>query len=432
MRRRVKLSHGMFSFIVALPTDNHAMPLIRSNAPLGTAQLKAVLTLRWVSAGVIVIVALLAPPLLDLKVAVAPILAIAAALSLLNVVAIRFPRVSVAILTAHLAFDLCAWGLFFLCSGGTVNPLTSFMLPIIAVGAALLPIGFAWALAALSVVIYLTLWFTGPSLPMQAAMAPKVHLAGMIVTFVLAAVVVVGFIGRLTSAIRARDAALARVQAQRLRQNRIVALANQAASAAHELGTPLGTVKIITSELLTRDDLPDEVLEDIDVIEQQVDRCTETLQSLTERGGSARAFGSKVATFDMWLRDLLQRWHDMSPHAILKCDKLSPTGSQIIADDSLERAIHNLLTNAANAAPDTPVVVTATLERSDAIIEIADQGPGFGIATKTPGPYGGMGVGLDIARAAIDHHGGRVSFRQRPGGGTISSIRLPLNEPARA
>lgn len=109
--------------------------------------------------------------------------------------------------------------------------------------------------------------------------------------------------------------------------------------------------------------------------------------------------------------------------------------SAIVADASLGEALHNLVDNAANAnarsaVRDAAVELRICVEGADVVVEVADRGPGIepvpAARAVPPGAHGeGMGVGLILAQAALESHGGRLEFRPRPGGGTIACLRIP-------
>jgi heavy metal sensor kinase len=103
----------------------------------------------------------------------------------------------------------------------------------------------------------------------------------------------------------------------------------------------------------------------------------------------------------------------------------------------LERVLDNLLDNALRFAPaGSAVDVTATRERGRARIAVADRGPGvpaservrvFERFHRAPGSRGpGAGLGLAIARAVVDAHGGSISVAETPGGGATFVVELPL------
>jgi two-component system sensor histidine kinase KdpD len=113
----------------------------------------------------------------------------------------------------------------------------------------------------------------------------------------------------------------------------------------------------------------------------------------------------------------------------------------------LPHALINVLDNAAKySPPDTPIEVTASLRRLDVVISVADRGIGIPAehlhrvfekfhrlrqpASKN-GVTGGAGLGLPIAKGIVEAHGGAIWAEQRPGGGTIVNISLPLHSDRR-
>lgn len=405
------------------------------------------LQLRWFSVGAMVAMAVIAFPLLAPGHPAQPLLGVALVLAAVNLA-----------LQAGLArwldgrggafvqlvLDLVAWGAFLYFGGGVTNPAISLLLPVVAVGASILPSRQAWALAVVAVGVYAVLWeFHHPVHLADAASAMFWHLAGMWVSFALAAVTVVWFIVRLNAAIARGEAALAEAQAARARDAYVVGLGNLAAGAAHRLGTPLGTLRILADEMARRTDLPAEVEDDVALMREQIDHCRDLLNSLTQETGQQRAEGGGQAAAAAWLRECVARWQRLRPAAALRLD-VSPELALhgIVADASLGEGLQNLIDNAANANAAAghaaqAVEVRAWLADATLHVEVADRGPGLSaerVAAARHAPLGshssGMGVGLMLAHAAVEHHGGQLSFHSRPGGGTIARLVLPLRSSA--
>jgi two-component system, OmpR family, sensor histidine kinase KdpD len=112
----------------------------------------------------------------------------------------------------------------------------------------------------------------------------------------------------------------------------------------------------------------------------------------------------------------------------------------IVGDlDVLARALRNLLENAAKYAPaGSTVSVKAFAEADDLVIEVADQGPGipamerrivfdpFRRGSNAGAGVAGSGLGLALVAAAAEHHGGRIVVHDRPGGGAVFRLALPI------
>jgi two-component system sensor histidine kinase MprB len=100
---------------------------------------------------------------------------------------------------------------------------------------------------------------------------------------------------------------------------------------------------------------------------------------------------------------------------------------------TLERAVTNLLDNAAKWSPDGG---TVTVMLHDGLLQVSDQGPGIADAdlphvferfyrSTEARTMPGSGLGLAIVRQAAENHGGRVAAARAPGGGALLGLWLP-------
>jgi two-component system sensor histidine kinase RegB len=415
--------------------SRHPSPRV---ADLATGQLHRLVMLRWLSVAAMALSALGLPPLLDVSVRLGPLLAVATAMAAINLFTLawlaarRVPQSGAPFV--HLLIDVLGWSAFLYLAGGATNPLISLLLPLVAIGAAVLPAVQAWLLAATAVVAYSLLWsFHHPIRVHDAAMAGYWHLSGMWLTFTLSACVIVAFVLRMTAALRERDRALADARAARERDERIVALANLAAGAAHSLGTPLGTLRILIGELLRTPGIDAALRGDLELMNEQVEHCRQTLGVLTARAGDPRAEGGAAHSVTDWIARTIAQWQRQRPHcraAVACADALA--GTRIVADATLTHALQTLVNNAADASPDS-IAVEARQAGSQLLIDVVDRGPGvpeplratLGDVPVAERPAG-MGIGLFLARAALARYGGSLSFEARSGGGTRARMQLPL------
>jgi two-component system OmpR family sensor kinase len=116
------------------------------------------------------------------------------------------------------------------------------------------------------------------------------------------------------------------------------------------------------------------------------------------------------------------------------------------SDLRLRQVVDNLLTNARVHTPSgTPIHVRLAAEEASAVLEIADEGPGvsphevdriferfYRTDRSRTRSKGGIGLGLAIVRSVVEGHGGAVSYRPRPGGGSVFRVVLPLAPAADA
>ena len=146
------------------------------------------------------------------------------------------------------------------------------------------------------------------------------HVFGMWFGFVLSAGLISYFVVGMANTLRERDRKLAEAREQALRDERLVALGTLAAGAAHELGTPLGTMAILTREL--RDDYPITQFNDLhsklSILRDQVDRCKEALSVISASTGEARAESGHPMAVDCYLREMIDQWSNQRPDVALE------------------------------------------------------------------------------------------------------------------
>ena len=217
-------------------------------------------------------------------------------------------------LFGQLWVDLGALSALLFLSGGTTNPFVSLYLPSLAIAAAVLPWHLMLWLAAFAVACYAVLGFDSVPLNLDnPANLFDYYRAGMWVNFTVSVGLIAWFVARMSRALRQRDAALGDAQQRLLRDERAVALGVQAATVAHEIGTPLSTIAMLSEEL--RDAArTDKGLApysaDLELLEQQMTLCTSALARLRSR---ASAPGSRQPVGE-WLESFAQQWRLRHPH----------------------------------------------------------------------------------------------------------------------
>ncbi len=331
----------------------------------------------------------------------------------------------------QLLADIAALSVMLYCSGGATNPFVSFYLPALALAAAMLRWQYALLLAAIAVAAYSLL--TSFYVPLHLGdpeRAISYHLAGMWANFAVSALLITWFVARLSHTVRQRDAQLAEARVQQLQGERLLALGIQAANAAHELGTPLSTIAIITAELRHEvDAVPAFLQEELAIIEQQLALCKAAL----ERMGRTSPAPEGDATSAQWLEQFLARWRLRYPATRIVSD-IAPLTAAPLPYEALAQILTTLLDNAAQAvkANDATVRVSLRAETGSARFTIADGGPGIApdilmqlghkqIASKT-----GRGIGLLLAFATARQIGATIALSSPPEGGAVAVLDAPL------
>lgn len=328
-------------------------------------------------------------------------------------------------------------------SGGHTNPLISLLLLPMAMSAATLgwPSTLLLAVTATGVYSALTHFYVGLEAHggHEQHHVMHTHLIGMWLTFGVSASVIVGLVTPMASSMRRQRELIAQQQEKILRDERLVALATFAASAAHQLGTPLSTLLLISEEL--KDNLQDrpDLTAELDVMQQQIGVCKQTLHSIMRRADSLRHGAPTSVLLDSWLNSLRHQFNLLNPNRALQFQPALPASCTLLQDETLDQAVLNLLDNAARASDQNPVLETSATANS-IILRIIDSGPGvpeaiqkqLGQAFVSMRPDGGgMGLGLFLSHATINRFGGTLSLHSSPHG-TTTEIVLPRADQSAA
>jgi two-component system sensor histidine kinase RegB len=249
--------------------------------------------------------------------------------------------------------------------------------------------------------------------------------------FVISAVVVAYFVVEMARVVRLRDAQLNRVREETLRNERIVALGTLAASAAHELGTPLSTMSVVVGEM--RHDLVDqpELQTNLNIIDDQVKSCKRILDTLIRH---AQETPDEQAV-ESFVHGVLDEWQLLRPTVHYRYQVSGNQPSPILqVDPALRSALMNLLNNAADASPDEMDILLRWND-SHIVLEIHDNGAGLTpeAASKAGSAFfttkrEGRGLGLFLANATLERMGGNVRLFNRIGGGATTEVTISLPE----
>jgi two-component system, sensor histidine kinase RegB len=328
--------------------------------------------------------------------------------------------------------DLGALSALLFLSGGTTNPFVSLYLPSLAIAAAVLPWRLMIWLALFAMCCYVALGFDSVPLNMEnPANLFDYYRMGMWVNFMVSVGLIAWFVARMSHALRQRDAALGEAQQHLLRDERAVALGVQAATVAHEIGTPLSTIAMLAEELREAargDKALAPYAADLELLERQMTLCTSALARLRSRA----SLSSNRERLDEWLAGFCDQWRLRHPH--VKFERVHAPGAEVWLDDTVAvgQILTILLDNAARASRDR-VTLAALVADGRVEFEVCDNGPGIAPSLRAKlgtapvdSSQGGHGVGLYLAFAAATRLGGSVELVEGAPRGTRALLRLPV------
>lgn len=333
----------------------------------------------------------------------------------------------------HLVVDLALIGAFLASTGGSANPFTLlFLLPVV-IAAATLTSGPVWLITLLAGICYTLLLVAFPSSPPRHtadANAFDQHIVGMWLGLVFVAALVAYFAAWMGRALRISERNLAAARERQLRDERVLALGSLAASAAHELGTPLSTMAVLTGELAQHAG-PGQRCQ-IETLAAQIQRCREVLQTLNRNGPDGRVEGGRAVPASTLPRLLAAQCTPLEHDSIVDAEWREGSGDrQIVLDQSLLNALSALVANALEAAR-SRVRIEGAIEGGQLLIRIEDDGPGVDetlkerLGREPVSTKGSLGIGSMLAHAVVERLGGTITLDDlRPTGAGII-VRLPL------
>ncbi|GAB4274662.1 MAG: ATP-binding protein [Methylomicrobium sp.] len=266
----------------------------------------------------------------------------------------------------------------------------------------------------------------------------NLHIFGMWFGFVFSAGLVAFFVVELAKTLRAQERSLAEARENALRDERVVSLGTLAASAAHDISTPLATIAIVAHEL--QNEFPEHRYPDLhektQIMQQQIDRCKQALSVMSASAGEMRAESGKIMSFAEYIDEVISQWRTHKPETKLNyfINPTVPMNAGIIAERTLTHSLINILNNASEATQkDLGIEFHASWNLTQAMIKIRDFGPGvrseiLELIGKEPVISNklGLGVGLFLTCSTIRRLGGTIQFSNLESGGACVEITLPL------
>ncbi|GAV19149.1 two-component system, sensor histidine kinase RegB [Mariprofundus micogutta] len=347
----------------------------------------------------------------------------------------------------HLVIDVLALAALLYFAGGSSNPFVSlFLLPLVIV-AATLPKRYVWGMAAVTLGCYTLLMLINvPLTPGMAGHAGhashnasandfSLHVLGMWFSFLLAVGLILFFVVSMAEALRQRDQKLAEAREKNLRDEHMVSLGTLAAGAAHELGTPLSTMAVLSKEMEQEYQGQPELLDNIRILRSQVDRCKTTLGQISASAGQMKAESGHREDVKSCLNHCVGRWQELHPDtSITVALKGSDPVPVIVVDETVNQAVINVLNNAAEASPEK-IELCADWSVAELNLEIRDFGEGLSqTALEALGkPFfttkkDGHGLGFYLASEVVRRLGGEMNISNHASGGALVTIRLPLQK----
>jgi heavy metal sensor kinase len=218
------------------------------------------------------------------------------------------------------------------------------------------------------------------------------------------------------------------------------------ADASHELRTPLAVIRGIGESALSEPRTPAEYREAMGSMLEEVDQVTnlvDTLLRLSHADAGTVRLALEPLDLSQLARDVTASLAILGEERNQRLIVDAPAAVPVSADRQILReALTNIVDNAIKyGTPGSTIEVGVRRAGDDAVVSVADEGPGvapahrerifdrfFRVDEARSRDRGGTGLGLAIAKWAVEINGGHITVDQRPNGGSVFRIVLPLGE----
>jgi two-component system sensor histidine kinase RegB len=348
---------------------------------------------------------------------------------------------------ASLSWDIIQLASLLYLTGGLENPFSFLFLAPVLISATSLPPRVTVFLGTLTVVCATIVGLVHQPLPWEWTddlRLPTLYLVGVYIALMLCLSFIGLYAWQVAEEQRQFSDALAATELVLAREKHLSQLDGLAAAAAHELGTPLATITLVTKELAGVLPKDGPIGEDMALLREQVQRCRDILAKL-------KSLSSGGAPFDtMSLAQLIEEV--VQPHRFfdvaitVDLPERREREPVIARNPGLLYGLGNIVENAVDFAR-SAVIIAARWDDETVSVTIVDDGPGFApeIIDRIGEPYltrrgrgrgrrdlgeeeqSGLGLGVFIAKTLLQRSGARITYRNRPGpdSGAIVEIIWP-------
>ena len=381
------------------------------------------------------------------------IIAIAVSAVLNIVLALRYPashRLANREASYYLAFDVLQLAALLYLTGGITNPFALMFVAPVVIAAATLNLGNTLVLAGIAFGSVSLIGIFHRPLPWPAGdtlVLPQLYQAGIWAAQVIGIGFTSVYAWRIASESSRMSAGLAATQLALAREHRLASLGALATAAAHELGTPLGTIAIVARELERALPANSSEVEDVRLLRDQAERCRAIIARLANPEEAMLGQAARLPLGAL-LDDIAapHRGEDIAITVTVPHGDADNPVPQVWRAPELLHGLGNIIENAADFAQ-TEVRIEAFWDANSLNVVIEDDGPGFApeiferigepYVTSRPGHHApgesdigpgalgeheGMGLGFFIAKVLLEQTGGTVKAVNPSGGGARVSV----------
>ena len=328
--------------------------------------------------------------------------------------------------SSYLLYDLIQLSLLRFFTGGVTNPFIILLVIPAIVSSTFLSLRSTINLSIITIIILIVLTIVYLPLPHKVTEelhfhVPNYYLYSIPFAIIIGLVFLTYFGTRFGTESRKRTDALNRLELILAKEHELESIGLQAAAAAHSLGTPLSTIRVVAKELEKEIGSNSEYSKDINLILSQTKRCSEILKNLSQDKSKDDNFLNNIKIGDL-LNEIVRSFSEISDKKILLIKEQNELDPQIDRTLEITYGLRNFIGNAVKYSNS---IVEINLKSNDTITEVivSDDGPGFAedvkdilgepyirSKNKVISPKSGLGLGTFIGKTLLERMKANVQF----------------------
>ncbi len=324
-----------------------------------------------------------------------------------------------------LTLDIIQLSLLLYLTGGTINPFSIFLIipSIFASNSLSIRTNILLIILTISSIILLTFYHQELPSPLNKYIFSNYYYYSVPLALIIALIFLSFFALTFGNESKVRKDALDKIQEVISKENELVSLGGQAAAAAHSLGTPLSTIKIISQDLYDNFKNNKELKKDVELLQSQVDRCNEILKKLSLNPVVEDDFIDKNITLNNYIKEIVNSFKEISDKNFIINTEQNYNSFEISKLIEVVYGIRNFIGNA-NKFAKKNIYISITSDSENSSISIEDDGLGFpkDILTKIGDPYikslqsknksrAGLGLGIFIGKTLLEKNKAKLLIR---------------------
>ena len=324
-----------------------------------------------------------------------------------------------------LTLDIIQLSFLLYLTGGTINPFSIFLIipSIFASNSLSIRTNILLIILTISSIIFLTFYHQELPSPLNEYIFSNYYYYSVPLALIIALIFLSFFALTFGNESKVRKDALDKIQEVISKENELVSLGGQAAAAAHSLGTPLSTIKIISQDLYDNFKNNKELKKDVELLLSQVDRCNVILKKLSLNPVVEDDFIDKDITLHNYVKEIVNSFKEISDKNFIINTEQNYNSFEISKLIEVVYGIRNFIGNA-NKFAKKNIYISITSDSENSSISVEDDGSGFpkDILTKIGDPYikslqsknksrAGLGLGIFIGKTLLEKNKAKLLIR---------------------